>query len=445
MKKKISKKVLWALVPVLAAGVLVGGRAVVSAAERQEAENMAKTCVPADAVLQGKETEEGTYKFYYYAESTNTSYEVEISRSSGEIRELETDLRDGVGAQEATLSEEEIQTRVQELYPGAQISGMQLGQDDGLYSYEVYFRADDKYGSLELNAGDGTLLESKIKYGTPVVIPAGTGTVTSDTSYLSKEDIQNLVSEAYPDCQLVAVEMDWENGRYVYEVEFFAGDRKYDLDYDALTGEVLAEESKPTNWRPAETSASQAETGGETSSSQQTAAASETAGTQSGNGETAAQSTETTAAGSSNQQQISEEQAREIALARAEAANPEILQLHLERDDGRLLYEGKMQDDASQYEFEIDAYTGVVLKWETEVRYTGQNASGGGSAAVISMEDASSIVLGKAQGGDAWIVEIQLDEDDGRLIYEGEMRDSTYEYEFEIDAYTGTVIQWEVE
>ncbi len=439
MKEKLSRKALWVLVPVLVVGILVGGRAVVSAADRQEAENKAKTCVPEDAVLQGKDREDGVYKFYFFSESTGYSYEVEISRSSGEVREVETELRGGAGSQSVTFTEEDITAKVQELYPGAVVSGIQLGIDEGLYSYVVYFRSDYKYGSLELNAEDGTVLESKIKYGTLVVIPVETGNVTEDTAYLTQEEIRSRVAEAYPDSQMVSVEMDREDGRYVYEVEFFSGDRKYDLVYDALTGEVLEEESKLTNWQPSETTAASTESSETASAPSETDSGSTTAPTE---GTTAGENSADSGGAS---QQISEEQARNIALGKAEGTNAEVYKIHLDRDDGRLLYEGKMRDDANRYEFEIDAYTGVVLKWEMEALHGGQSTSGGSSAEVISVEEASSIALGKAQAGDARITEIQLDEDDGRLIYEGEMRDSLYEYEFEIDAYTGTVIQWEVE
>ena len=447
MSKQISRKVVWVLAPVLVAGILVGGRAVVSAADRQEAENKARTYVPEDAALQGKERDDGAYKFHFYSESTGYSYEVEISRSSGEVREVESELRGGTGSSNVSLTEADIQGRVREWYPEAEISGMQLGQDDGLYSYEVYFRADDKYGSLELNAAEGTLLESKIKYGTPVVIPAETSNVTADTSYLSEEEIRNQVAGAYPDSQLVAVEMDRDDGRYVYEVEFFSGGWKYDLVYDALTGEVLKEESEQTNWQPAETAAAPAESAEETPASTETQVPESSAAASGGENRT-----ETGAASGTSGQPVSEEKAREIAIGKASAENPDadwsgsITKIRLDRDDGRLLYEGELRSGAIQCEFEIDAYTGVVLKWETEVKGNPQNGqSAGADAQTIGQDAASAIALGKAQAGDAWIVEIQLEEDDGRLLYEGEMRDSSYEYEFEIDAYTGTVIQWEVE
>lgn len=482
MKKKISKKIIWAAVPVLAVCVLLGGRAMVSAADRQEAEKKAKAYVPEDAVLQEKETEDGMYKFYYYSQSAGTEYQVEVSRSSGNVREVETELLGGQGSQEASMTEEQVRARVQELFPGAEISGMQLGLDDGLYSYEVYFRADDRYGSLELNAADGTLLESQVKYGTPVVIPADSGSAAADSRYRTEAEIQSQVEASYPGSQMIEVEMDREDGRYVYEVEFFCDGWKYDLELDAQTGEVRKEEKEQTNWRPSETEAG---TGGSSESQGTEAGAGGTGGNQAvgGAGETAAsdpagkpeatvpenpasgttapetsapETQGTTAAapsgsGSSGQpsssgQTIGEDRARGIALAKAEAGGAQVYQLKLERDDGRLLYEGEMRDDANEYEFEIDAYTGVILKWESEARGNGaQGQGGGGGASQISQEQAREIALARAQAGNARIVEMELEEDDGRLLYEGEMRDDANEYEFEIDAYTGTVVKWEAE
>ena len=39
--------------------------------------------------------------------------------------------------------------------------------------------------------------------------------------------------------------------------------------------------------------------------------------------------------------------------------------------------------------------------------------------------------------------ELELDEDDSRLIYEGELFYDNTEYEFQIDAYSGAVLEWE--
>ena len=59
------------------------------------------------------------------------------------------------------------------------------------------------------------------------------------------------------------------------------------------------------------------------------------------------------------------------------------------------------------------------------------------------MDRAKEIAQGRLPGGR--ITELELDEDDGRMIYEGEIETNTTEVEFEIDAYTGEVLKWDQE
>ena len=41
--------------------------------------------------------------------------------------------------------------------------------------------------------------------------------------------------------------------------------------------------------------------------------------------------------------------------------------------------------------------------------------------------------------------ELKLERDDGRTVYEGEMRSGRTDYEFTIDAYTGAVLEYDME
>lgn len=427
MKRFLSKKWTWVLVFVLVGGIIFGSHAVVSAAERKEAENTARGQVPVDAVLETSERDDGMYQFQFYSESEGMEYEVEISEKSGEVRKVETELRGGTGSKSVALSEDQIRALVEERYPGAEISSLQLGMDDGYYSYEVYFRADGKYGTLEFNAETGAVLESKVKFGNPIVIPSEEGSTSAETSFLKEADIRSKVEEAYPGSQITMLEMDREDGQYVYEVEFLHEGKKYELTYNALNGEILKQESEVTNWAPSSTAAST-----ETSSTDAAAQPSQSAGQQT-----------TPVSG----QEIGSEKAKEIALGKAEAANASITKMELEREHGSLVYDGHMRDDSYKYEFEIDAYTGVVLKWEKETRNqnAGTQPTASDGASTISKEEASSIALSKAQDSGAEIVSIRKHHDDDHLIYEGHMRDQSCKYEFEIDAYTGTVLDWDVE
>lgn len=64
---------------------------------------------------------------------------------------------------------------------------------------------------------------------------------------------------------------------------------------------------------------------------------------------------------------ISEEKAKEIALARVEGATKDsIREFGRERELGADEYEGKIVYNGTEYEFEINAQNGEILKWESE-------------------------------------------------------------------------------
>ena len=64
------------------------------------------------------------------------------------------------------------------------------------------------------------------------------------------------------------------------------------------------------------------------------------------------------------------------------------------------------------------------------------------SGQVLGWDQVQAIVTGRLP--DAVFEEIQLDEDDGRLLYEVKFWDAAgEEYEAELDAFTGEILKWE--
>ncbi len=56
------------------------------------------------------------------------------------------------------------------------------------------------------------------------------------------------------------------------------------------------------------------------------------------------------------------------------------------------------------------------------------------------------IILDKVPGAvESSIYEFEREMDDGRIQYEGSLYHDGYEYEFEVDGATGTVLQWEID
>ena len=64
--------------------------------------------------------------------------------------------------------------------------------------------------------------------------------------------------------------------------------------------------------------------------------------------------------------QISLEEATRIALERVPGAIEQNISIHLDFDDGWYVYEGDIIYNRMEYEFDIDANTGTILKWEQE-------------------------------------------------------------------------------
>ena len=119
--------------------------------------------------------------------------------------------------------------------------------------------------------------------------------------------------------------------------------------------------------------------------------------------------------------------------------------MQLEKDDGRWEYEIDFYANNTEYDYTIDASTGSILKRESEQKpsYTNGGTAGGGASSTISIDQAKSLVQAKAPN--ATLVEISYDYDDGIPTYEGEMREGSTEYEFEIDARNGNFLKWETD
>ena len=151
---------------------------------------------------------------------------------------------------------------------------------------------------------------------------------------------------------------------------------------------------------------------------------------------------------------ISQDEAVKIAKAKFSG---ELHELDIDEDDNRFVYDIELRSATEKADFEIDAQTGEVIKFETEKLTNNGGATGSqnnagnssnGSAAnapktqspqlIISLDQAKQIALSKAAGT---VVKAELDEDD--LVYEIEIRNGKMEYDFEIDAKTSAVLSYE--
>ena len=118
-----------------------------------------------------------------------------------------------------------------------------------------------------------------------------------------------------------------------------------------------------------------------------------------------------------------------------------------ELDESPAQYEVEITGQkGEEIEYKIDAYTGTILesKRETEEKTSAAQPTFSGD---IGYAKAKSIALNHAGVSEskAYDMEIELDEEDGMLVYEVEFKSGGMEYSYEINAATGAIVKQETE
>ncbi len=150
---------------------------------------------------------------------------------------------------------------------------------------------------------------------------------------------------------------------------------------------------------------------------------------------------------------IGEESAMEAALAHANVAQEDTsyLECHVDYEEGRAkCYAVEFQVGNTEYEYEIDLYDGSILESSMDANADGRHGNGHKAAAqtdgtYIGGEAAWAKALAHAGVEESEVTgkEVELDGDDGRMVYEIEFDAGRTEYEYEIDAVSGEILKWD--
>ena len=198
---------------------------------------------------------------------------------------------------------------------GSIIEAKREGGDDRKESSASSAASSSQASSESSGSQSGSSLSSTPK--------AESSQASGTTGLITEEEAASIAKEhaQVTDCTLLPVQLDRDDGRQVYDVEFYTADGKeYDYEIDAATGEVLSYDYD----------------------AERQAAASGTAS-------------------------ITEAEAKALVLAQVPgAAEENFLEFKTDYDDGRLEYEGELFYDGMKYEFTVDGYSGTIREWESE-------------------------------------------------------------------------------
>ena len=251
-------------------------------------------------------------------------------------------------------------------------------------------------------------------------------------AYISIEQAQETALDAAKidtaDADISSATLSEVAGVTCYKVEFTSGDHAYSYSINAESGEVLEMSSRE-----------QSTSAASTDEDMQTVAPSvvPSADTSTAPAQTAPNTNTSTGA-------VDEAKAQEIALAHAgiKAADATITKSKLDYDDGRQVYEIEWYANGAKYDYEVAVATGEIIN----SGYEAKTVVGTGNSATVSEATAKQTALTRVSGAtEADIYEWKLDYDDGRPEYDGKIIYDGSEYEFTIDATTGTITEWDAE
>ena len=163
--------------------------------------------------------------------------------------------------------------------------------------------------------------------------------------------------------------------------------------------------------------------------------------------DTVLQDIETTGS-ASEKAYIGKDAACDIAFAHAgvTADNVRKLETELDLDNGVMVYEVEFVCDGLEYDYEIEAKTGKIVKYSFEGDDDWADpVPGEPSGGYIGAEAAKQAALTHAgvTASEATVTKCELDDDDGRKQYEVEFATSSARYEYEIEAGSGKVLKYE--
>lgn len=136
------------------------------------------------------------------------------------------------------------------------------------------------------------------------------------------------------------------------------------------------------------------------------------------------------------------DEALAIALDNASVPEPNAYNVKVERDgdNGIPIWDIEFETEYGDYDFEVAISGGRIVgaDYEVDEEWLDRLSRHGGSP--LSAGQAQDIVAAKAPDASSFL--IREEHSDGRLCYEGEAYGDDIKYEFELDAATGVIYDW---
>ncbi|OZU89171.1 hypothetical protein CIL03_09190 [Virgibacillus indicus] len=126
-----------------------------------------------------------------------------------------------------------------------------------------------------------------------------------------------------------------------------------------------------------------------------------------------------------------------------------ITEMELDKEFNKVVYEVEIEDEKQEIDLKLDGDTGEVIKENKKERKNDgmkitekEKKQKLNNSDILSTDEVTKIALNEFSGT---VTDLELDEDDDRLIYEIEIKNGDDEADFEIDAVSGEILELEID
>lgn len=273
--------------------------------------------------------------------------------------------------------------------------------------------------------------------GSTVTTTAESVGQASDKAYIGTDRAKEIAFEhagfTAADVVGIRVEMDYERGVMVYEVDFYADAYEYDYDINAETGEIVKndKEFEEDAWFGQYEQKAAEEFQNQERLQNEQALVRKEQGT--------------------NEEYLTLDEIKAIVFEHAgvDAAKVFDFEGEFDYDNGRAEYEVDFESGEFDYDYDVDAVTGEIIKnnKKTDPENLIENGlsttSPDGTAEYISADKAKEIALSHAGVAETNIFDYdcEFEHEKGRAVYEVGFESMNYEHDYDIDAVTGEILR----
>ncbi|MBE6648729.1 MAG: hypothetical protein E7614_04320 [Ruminococcaceae bacterium] len=254
----------------------------------------------------------------------------------------------------------------------------------GKFVYDVKFYSEGKEFEYKIHSKDGVV----VGFEKPEKVSLPQNAITADEAKEIALTHAGLVEE---DVTFTKVKIDKDDGIYEYEIEFKTDSKKYEYEINAEDGQIIESKSKNLSIFSSEEA----------------------------------------------EKVISVEDAKKAALEHAGITDAFFTKAKLDKEDGIYIYEIKFIYENAEYKYKIDALTKEVIKSSNKNEEAIPEN-------IISEDEAKNIALTHAglTAENVSFKKSKLDKEEGKLVYDIEFLTADKEYEYEIHAESGEIIEF---